>query len=92
MKTIIIHVVASPEHPKFGNLGIQIKDAGCESGGWLPGSVRKLKLGESLINELKAHLERIKDEEIKDPVEITDYDLVKGAISDLEAVLYQKGR
>jgi hypothetical protein len=90
MKTIIIHVVASPEHSKFGNLGIKIKDGGSESGGWLPGSARKLKLGECLINELKARLERIKDEESKDPVEITDYDLVKGAVSDLEVVLYQK--
>ena len=87
MKTIIIHVVASPEHPKFGNIGIKIKDAGSESGGWLPGSARKLKLGESLINELKAHLEAIEN-----TGNITNYDLVKGTISDLEAVLYQKGK
>ena len=87
MKTIVIHVVASPEHPKFGNLGIQIKDAGSESGGWLPGSARKLKLGEALINELKARLDTIEN-----TGDIINYDLVKGAISDLEVVLYQKGR
>ena len=87
MKTIIIHVVASPEHPKFGNLGIKIKDAGSESGGWLPGSARKLKLGEALINELKARLDTIEN-----TGDIINYDLVKGAISDLGVVLYQKGR
>ena len=87
MKTIVIHVVASPEHPKFGNLGIKIKDAGSESGGWLPGSARKLKLGEALINELKARLDTIEN-----TGDIINYDLVKGAISDLEVVLYQKGR
>ena len=92
MKRIVIYLVASPDHPKFGNLGIKIEGEGYESGGWFPGSARKLKLGGCLINELKARLERIKDEEVKDPVEITDYDLVKGAISDLEVVLYQKGR
>lgn len=78
MSRIIIDVITNHEVPYYGDVSITIENESAAALQWTPKSLRKLGLMETLIKELKAHL----DEEPQKH----KHDILEEAIAELEFV------
>jgi hypothetical protein len=80
MSRITIDVVTNHEVPYYGDLSITVENESSAVHQWTPKSARKLGLMESLIGELKAHLNEEPERDKRDILEeaIAEIEFVQG--------------